>query len=126
MLYASIIITCISIILLVIYGADVANVQANGTSFLPFDEKTRGLGLGIPSIVLPIAGFFISRKERSKTLGILIIIAGILIVGGGITVLSITDFEQAQAIGRNPVAESGPLIGIGGFIVALGSIKLKK
>ena len=31
-----------------------------------------------------------------------------------------------QESGRNAMAEAGPLIGVGAFIVAIGAIKLKK
>ena len=123
---ASLIMTGIAIGLLIIYGADVAAAQGDGMGFLPFDQKARGLGLGLPSIILPIAAFFISRKESSKPLGAMIIAAGILIMIGGITVLAISDPVQAEAEGRNLVTESGPLLGIGAFIIALGAIKVKK
>ena len=67
---AAIIITGIAIVLLVIYGADVAasaNVDGEkGNGFLPLDDMQRGMGLGIPAIILPIIAFFISLKEPSK------------------------------------------------------------
>lgn len=125
-LVVSIIITAISIGLLSIYGADVAASQDDGKGFLPFDAKTRGYGLGGPSLALPIIAFFISRKEKSAPLGIMVIISGILIIIGGIVVLAITDPAEAAVSGRNLVAESGPLIAIGAFIIALGSIKIKQ
>lgn len=125
-LAASMILAGISIGLLVIYGADVAVAQGDGEGFLPFDHKTRGMGLGAPSIILPIIAFFISRKEPSKGLGGLIIVAGILIIAGGVTVLSLADPVEAEAEGRNLMSEAGPLLGIGAFIIALGAIKLKK
>ena len=125
-LAASMILAGISIGLLVIYGADVAVAQGDGEGFLPFDHKARGLGLGMSSIILPIIAFFISRKEPSKGLGGMIIIAGILIIIGGATVLAIADPVEAEAEGRNLMTEAGPLLGIGAFIIALGAIKLKK
>ena len=125
-LAASMILAGISIGLLVIYGADVAAAQGDGEGFLPFDHKTRGMGLGLPSIILPIIAFFISRKEPSKGLGGLIIVAGILIIIGGVTVLAIADPVEAEAEGRNLMSEAGSLLGVGAFIIALGTIKLKK
>lgn len=125
-LKASIIITAISIGLLVIYGADAAVGGGTEPGFLPFDNKVRGFGLGVPSIVLPIIAFFISRKELSKGLGAMIIISGILIAVGGATVLAITDPAKADAAGRNVAVEAGPLLAIGAFIIALGAIKIKK
>lgn len=122
----SIILTAISIGLLVIYGADVGAAQGSEKGFLPMDHKARGLGLGLPSIILPIVAFFISRKEPSKTLGIMLIISAVLIMIGGITVLAIADPVEAQEKGRNVVTEAAPLLGVGAFIIALGVIKLRK
>ena len=122
----SMVITGIAIGLLVIYGADVAASQGNGEGFLPFDHQVRGIGLGMPSIILPIIAFFISRKEPSKGLGAMIIVAGILIIVGGVTVLAISDPVELEESERNPMVEAGPLLGIGAFIIALGAIKLKK
>ncbi|MEK6944198.1 MAG: hypothetical protein AABW55_01995 [Thermoproteota archaeon] len=122
----SIILTAISIGLLVIYGTDVGAAQGSEEGFLPIDHKARGLGLGLPSIIFPIVAFFISRKEPSKTLGIMLIISAVLIMIGGITVLVITDPSEAEKMGRNVIAEAAPLLGVGAFIIALGVIKLKK
>ncbi|MGQ0376092.1 MAG: hypothetical protein ACT4OW_01120 [Nitrososphaerota archaeon] len=122
----SIILTAISIGLLVIYGADVGAAQGSGEGFLPIDHKARGFGLGLPSIILPIVAFFISRKEASKTLGIMLIISAVLIMIGGITVLAITDPSEAEKSGRNVITEAAPLLGVGAFIIALGVIKLRK
>lgn len=126
-LKAAIIITSISIALLVIYGADVAAGGGTGESFLPFDHKVRGVGLGILGAALPIIGYFISRKESSKTLGIMIIVSGLLIVIGSATFLVIQDpMVKNDNIERNAMAEFGPVIAVGAFIIALGIIKIIK
>lgn len=124
---AALIMTAISIGLLVIYGADVAVGGGTGEGFLGPDHMARGLGLGLPSLILPIAAYFISRKESSKILGIMLIVSGILILIGGIVVITMQPTESQQTDnGRNPIAESVPLIAVGIFIVGLGVIKLKK
>ncbi len=123
-LTAAIIITGISIVLLVIYGADAAvGGGGAGEGFLPFDAMTRGIGLGTPPIILSIAAFFISRKEPSKGLGAMIIVTGILIIiGGAVFLLSGAESENmARSAG-----EGGGLTAIGAFIIALGAIKIKK
>ena len=119
----SIILVVISIALLVIYGADVAaggGIAGNG--FLPLDAMTRGIGLGTPPIILSIIAFFISKKEPSKVLGAMIIVSGILIIIGGAITLGNSDAENMM----RSAGEGGTLIAIGGIIVALGSIKIKK
>jgi len=127
MLKVAIIITAISIALLLIYGADVAAGGGTEQGFLPFDHKIRGMILGITSSVLPIIGYFISKKEPSKILGIMIIISGLLIVIGSVTFLAIQSImEKENGVGRNAMAEFIPVIIVGAFITALGAIKIKK
>lgn len=123
----AIIITAISIAILLIYGADVAVGGGTGQGFLPFDHKARGVGLGIPAAALPIIGYFISRKESSKTLGTMIIISGLLIVVGSATFLAMpSSLTKDDGKERNTMAEFGSVIAVGAFIIALGIIKIKK
>ena len=125
---AAIIITGIAIGLLIIYGADVAAGYSNesGEGFIPFDHKTRGMGLGLPALILPIIAYFISRKESSKGLGGMIIIAGILIIVGGAVVIGNADPVEAEESGRNVLSESIPLIVAGLIQIGLGILKIKK
>lgn len=125
-LKVAMIMTMISIGLLVIYGADVASGGGTGEGFLGSDHMARGIGLGVPSIILPIVAFFISRKEHSRGLGIMLIISGALILIGGAVVLGIEPSTAMQESGRSVIAEAGPLVPVGAFIIALGAIKLKK
>jgi len=123
-LTAAIIITGISIVLLVIYGADAAvGSGGDGEGFLPFDAMTRGIGLGTPPIILSIAAFFISKKEPSKGLGAMIIVTGLLIIIGGAVFLS--SAAESENMARS-AGEGGGLTSIGVFIIALGAIKIKK
>lgn len=123
---AALIITGISIALLVIYGIDVAAGGGTGQGFLPFDHKVRGMAMGGPAMILPIIGFFISRKEPSKLLGIMLLVAGILIIVGGAVVISMPPSPEAVSAGRNAMAESVPLIAVGAFIIGLGAVKIRK
>ena len=114
----------ISIILLIIYGADVmAGGGGAGDGFLPLDAMTRGIGLGMPPIILSFIAFFISKKPPYKGLGIMLIITGVLIIiGGAISVASAGEAENSARM----AGEGGGLIGIGAIITALGGIKIKK
>ena len=125
---AALIITGIAIGLLVIYAADVAVVEITGNEegFIPFDHKIRGMGLGLPALILPIIAYFISRKEPSKGLGIMIIIAGILIITGGAVVIGNTDPVKAEETGRNVLSETMPIIIAGLIQIGLGILKIKK
>jgi len=123
----ALIITGIAIALLVVYGMDVVVGYSSdsGDGFIPFDHKTRGMGLGLPALILPIIAFFISRKEPSKVLGIMIIIAGILIIIGGAVVIGNADAME-EASGRSILAETIPLVIAGLVQIGLGIIKIKK
>ena len=125
---AALAITGIAIALLVIYGADVAagvdNPDKEG--FLAMDHKARGYGLGGPAMVLPIIAYFISRSDSSKGLGAMIIIAGILIIIGGVTVIGMADLSEMSETTRNPIMETVPLLVVGGIQIGLGAVKIKK
>ena len=125
---AAIIITGIAIALLVIYAADVAagldNPDKQG--FLAMDHKARGFGLGGPALVLPLIAYFISRNDSSKELGVMIIIVGILILTGGITVIGLAEPSQYEETGRNLATESVPLLVVGGLQIGVGVLKIKK
>jgi len=123
---AALIITGISIALLVIYALDVAVNEIAGEGFLGLDHMTRGIGLGMPAIILPVIAFFISRKEKSSGLGIMLIISGILIIIGGIALFVLEPSPEAQESGRSIMERAAPLLAGGAFIVALGAIKIKK
>ncbi len=125
-LKAALIITGISIALLVIYALDVAVNEIAGEGFLGLDHMTRGIGLGMPAIILPVIAFFISSKNKSSGLGIMLIISGILIIIGGIALFVLEPSPEAQESGRSIMERAAPLLAGGAFIIALGAIKIKK
>ena len=124
----AVIITGIAIAFLVIYGADAAvgAGDPDHQGFLDMDHMTRGLGLGGPAMVLPIIAYFISRNDSSKGLGGMILIAGILIIIGGVTVIGMADPSEAEETARNPLMETAPLLIVGGIQMGLGVLKIKK
>jgi len=114
----------ISIILLIIYGIDVmAGGGGAGDGFLPFDAMTRGIGFGMPPIILSFIAFFMSKKPPFKGLGIMLIVTGMLIIIGG--AMSMASSGEAENSARM-AGEGGSLIAIGAIIAALGGIKIKK
>ena len=124
----ALVITGISIALLVIYGADAAVAMDNPDKqgFLDMDHMTRGLGLGGPAMVLPLIAYFISRIDSSKGLGGMILITGILIIIGAVTVIGMADLSEADETTRNPFMETAPLLIVGGIQMGLGILKIKK
>lgn len=117
------VISGISIILLVIYGADVIVGNGANDGFLPFDAMTRGIAFGFPPIILSVIAFFISKKPPYKVLGIMLIVTGILIIIGG--VIAITSTTETQNSTR-AMGEGGSITISGVIIAALGVIKIRK
>ena len=100
-------------------SANVDNPDKQGDGLLPLDDMQRGIGLGVPAIILPIIAFFISLKEPSKGLGGMIIISGALILAGGIALVGT---PAPEGVERNPA-----MLFVPGIIqIALGAIKIKK
>ena len=123
----SIIMSIVSIILLAIYGADsiVAineNLGLQNTAFLHMDVKMRGIIFGMIPAALLIISYFITRKEASKGIGILIVIGGALMIAG----VGIIFALQGSAIPSSGKGEFGAVVGIGIIISILGGIKIKK
>tara|TARA_B100001559_G_scaffold66088_1_gene53504 strand:+ start:646 stop:1020 length:375 start_codon:yes stop_codon:yes gene_type:complete len=118
---AAMALTGIAIALLVLYGADVAVSMGNADKegFLPLDDMQRGMGLGGPAIILPIIAFFIAIREKSKGLGGLIIISGILILVGGIAMIAT---PAPEGVERSPLMLFAPAI----IQLVLGGIKIVK
>ena len=123
-LIIAIVISVISVGLLVIYGVDVVG-GGQEQGFLPFDATIRGIVLGVPSTVLPIVAFFITRKEKSKILGFLILVSGALMFYGSSALLIMQEAGAAVMI-QDRIASFGPVLAAAGFIVMLGIIKLNK
>jgi len=109
---------------LIIYGADaMVGGGGAGDGFLPLDAMTRGIGLGMPPIILSFVAFFISKKPPFKGLGIMLIVTGaLIIIGGAIFVAGAAETENLARM----AGEGGGLIAIGLIIVFLGGIKIKK
>lgn len=123
----SLIMSIVSIILLAIYGADsiaaiIENLGVQNSAFLNMDVKVRGVIFGMIPAALLIISYFITRKESSKGLGILIVIGGaLMIVGVGIIFVL-----QGSAIPNSGKGEFGAVVGIGIIITILGGLKIKK
>ena len=125
-LKAAMILAGISILLLVLYGADVVSsinmdgeIGVKNDGFLPLNDMQRGIGLGGPAIILPIIAFFISLREKSRGLGSLIIISGVLILIGGLAMIGT---PAPEGVERNPLMLFAPAI----IQIALGAIKIVK
>ncbi len=115
------ILTAIAIFLILVYGAD-AVLDRTDVGFLPFDSKIRGFVLGLPSVVLPLIAFGITYRTPSTSLGLLLIINGIIILIGSILFVSLQ--ETTPTIENSVLMENlssfAPIIGLGLVIIFLG------
>jgi len=123
----SLIMSIVSIILLAIYGADsiaaiAENLGVQNSAFLNMDVKVRGVIFGMIPAALLIISYFITRKEASKGLGILIVIGGALMIAG----VGIIFALQGSAIPDSGKGEFGAVVGIGIIIAILGGLKIRK
>ena len=121
-LKAAIVMSSVSIVLLLIYGADVGTAGKAETGFIPLSAALRGTIFGGISSIMLIISFFVTRKEKSKGLGVLITIGGALIIIGSTVILSI----RAGQMETRAFGEFVSVLGVGIFIAILGIIKIKK
>ena len=114
----AIVLVGIAIGLLAVYGADVAASQS-GSGFLPLDEAARGMGLGVPSLLLPFAAYAVGRKSKSALLGAMLVASGVLVAVGGAAVMGSDDS------GRDTASAAVMLFGGGAAHMALGALVLR-
>jgi hypothetical protein len=123
----SIVLLSISLIFLVIYGADVLTASINspsglrGKGFLPFEEEIRGGVFGGGAVIMSIIGFIISRKEPSKTVSSLLFINGGLIIIGIIITIVQANLSSENIGGMERTVSSTILLGA--VLIGLGVVK---
>jgi hypothetical protein len=124
----SIILLIVSLILLVIYGADVFTASAassegmRGRGFLPFEEEVRGGAFGGGAVIMSIIAFIIFKNIRSKTISSLLFVNGGLIIAG----IIITIFQasaSSEDIGGMELTVSLTLL-LGAILIGFGVWKV--
>jgi hypothetical protein len=113
-----------SLILLIVYGADVAVAAASQDreGFLPFDEAVRGGAFGGGSVVMSIIAFVIARKEYAPIVSALLFVNGGLIVAGMIGLIA--QGALASEDSSNTLRTIGPTTAMGGILIGLGAWKV--
>ena len=113
-----------SLILLIVYGVDVAVAAASpdGEGFLPFDEAVRGGAFGGGSVVMSIIAFVIARKEYAPIISALLFVNGGLIVAGMIALIA--QGALASEDSSNTLRTIGPTTAMGGILIGLGAWKV--
>ncbi len=119
-----------SLILLIIYGADV--IVATSTSshnasagqsrgFLPFNEAIRGSAFGGGAVVMSIIAFVIARKDYAPAVSALLFVNGGLIIAGMIAIIAQGALSSGNSSGA--ISTVGSTIAMGAILVGLGAWK---
>lgn len=122
----SIVLLVVSLILLVIYGADVLTASTassegvRGTGFLPFGEEVRGGVFGGGPMALSVIAFIISRNVPSKTTSLLLFINGALIIAG--IILTALQINSSSIGGMERTVASTIMLGL--LLIGLGIWKI--
>jgi hypothetical protein len=115
-----------SLILLIIYGADVAIASSSpqGQGFLPFDEAVRGIAFGGGAVIMSIIAFVIARKEYAP------IVSSLLFVNGGLIIAGMIALVAQDSVASEDISETlraiGPTIAMGALLIGLGAGKVLK
>lgn len=112
-----------SLILLLIYGADVAVASSSpqGQGFLPFDEAIRGGAFGGGAVIMSIIAFVIARKEYAPIVSTLLFVNGGLIIAGMIALVAQGSVESEDMSGT--FRTIGSTIAMGALLIGLGTWK---
>ena len=113
-----------SLMLLIIYGADVAVASSSPDKkgFLPFDDAIRGGAFGGAAVAMSIIAFVIARKEYAPIVSMLLFVNGGLIIAGMIALIAqgaLTSEDPSSA-----VRTIGPTMAMGGILIGLGAWKV--
>jgi hypothetical protein len=113
-----------SLILLIIYGTDVAFASSSQQrqGFLPFDEAIRGGVFGGGAVAMSIIAFVIVRREYAPVVSALLFVNGGLIIAGMIVLIA-----QGALSSEDPssgMRTIGTTIAMGGILIGLGAWKL--
>jgi len=112
-----------SLILLLIYGADVAVASSSpqGQGFLPFDEAIRGGAFGGGAVIMSIIAFVIVRKEYAPIVSSLLFVNGGLIIAGMIALVAQGSVESEDR--SDTFRTIGSTMAMGALLIGLGTWK---
>jgi hypothetical protein len=113
-----------SLILLIIYGADVAVASSSPDrkGFIPFDETIRGGAFGGGAVAMSIISFVIARKEYAPIISMLLFVNGGLIIAGMIALIGQGALASEDA--SSAMRTIGPTMAMGGILIGLGAWKV--
>ena len=113
----------VSLILLLVYGADVAvaSFSPQRQGFLPFDEAVRGVAFGGGAVIMSIIAFVIARKEYAPIVSALLFVNGGLIIAGMIALVA--QGSVASGDTSSILRSIGSTIAMGALLIGPGAWK---
>src|SRR5919109_2589227 len=113
-----------SLILLIIYGGDVAVASSSQErqGFLPFDEAIRGGVFGGGAVAMSIIAFVIVRREYAPVVSALLFVNGGLIIAGMIVLIAQGALASENSSGA--MRTIGSTIAMGAILIGLGAWKV--
>ena len=113
----------VSLILLLVYGADVAvaSFSPQRQGFLPFDEAVRGVAFGGGAVIMSIIAFLIARKQYAPIVSALLFVNGGLIIAGMIAL--VVQGSVASQDTSSILRSIGSTIAMGALLIGLGAWK---
>ena len=113
-----------SLILLLVYGLDVAIASSSAVrhGFLPIDEAVRGGALGGGAVVMSIIAFVIAHKEYAPMVSLLLFINGGLIIAGMMALIAQGAVRPDGA--SNAVRTIASTMAMGAILIGLGAWKI--
>jgi len=118
----------VSLILLIIYGADVLSASiaspegVSGKGFLPFEEQVRGIFFGGGAVIISIIAFIVGRKVSAKPIPILLFTNGGLIIVGIIVTIFQANLSSEEMGGMGRTIGFTVLLGL--LLIGLGIWKI--
>ena len=104
---------------LTIYAIDTAVIQTNPVGLFGIDALSKGLILGVPSLILPFVSYVLHKKVASKVFPKLLALNGSLIILGGLIMIGATSGSQYDAIRVNLAIDLVLILGIASLQILL-------
>ena len=118
-----------ALVLLLIYGSDVAasalvgqKQSTFGHGYIPLNEAWRGIIFGMGAVVLSIIGFVVARNQPSNVVSSLLVVNGaVIIIGMVILSIQLAGTSGGSSATRTIVST----VAVGLLLIALGIWKVK-
>jgi hypothetical protein len=117
-----------ALVLLLIYGSDVAAAALAGQKqgifghgFIPLNDAWRGIIFGMGAVLLSIIGFVVARNQPSNLVSSLLIVNGAVIIAG-MVMLAIQPAAASGASSATRTIVSTVVVGL--LLIALGIWKV--